>query len=355
MTEPIFDLPTGIVGLGNIGRYHAERLLDLGVPLVGGMDVAPSARERFRDHYGVTVYDDHEALYDQVEAVVITTPNKFHETYAVDAFKRNVHVLLEKPLAHRLDSAERIAEAARRAESYCLVGFNNRFANAVQVLKSRIERGELGKVTHIEANYVRRRGVPGRGSWFTRQSVAGGGALIDLGVHAIDLALYLQGYPPIHEVTGVTRAEFGARDDYAYLEMWGTDTGPEGFDVDDSASAFVRCGEDRSISLEVAWATNRPETHEFVVDGTKAAATFDLETHDLTLYSARRTGPDHLEDTTIHTRQNDTHTDEQRAFFRRIDRGEPDLESVEHALDVQRIVDAIYRSAESGSTVAVDG
>ncbi|MFC4246239.1 Gfo/Idh/MocA family protein [Natribaculum luteum] len=351
MTTDRTDVRTGIVGLGNIGQYHAERLVDLGVPLVGGMDVSAEARRRFATRYGVDVYEDHDDLFDAVDAVVVTTPNKFHEEYAVDALERGLHVLLEKPLAHNLESAQRIAHAAADANATCMVGFNNRFSNAVQIVKNQIDRGELGRVTHLEANYVRRRGVPGRGSWFTRRAIAGGGALIDLGVHAIDLALYLLGYPDIQEVSGVTRSEFGPREDYAYLEMWGEDAGPDGFDVDDSSSAFVRCAGDRTISLETAWATNRPANHEFVVRGTDAAARFDLLENDLTIYSASTVGPDHLEDTTIQTRQNDTHTDEQRAFFDAIVTGRDVGESVEHALAVQRIIDAIYRSSEEGVSV----
>lgn len=352
MTPDRTDIKTGIVGLGNIGQYHAERLLELGVPLVGGMDVAPAARKRFERRYDVDVYDDYEELYDVAEAIVITTPNKFHEQYAVAAFEDDLHVLLEKPLAHTLESAERIAEAATESSGVTMIGFNNRFANTVQIVKNRIDGGELGTVQHLEANYVRRRGIPGRGSWFTRRAIAGGGALIDLGVHAIDLSLYLLGYPAVEEVSGVARGEFGYRDEYAYLDMWGTDSGPNEFDVDDSASAFIRCDRNQTISLEVAWATNRPENHEFVVRGTEAAARFDLLENDLSVHSASKIGPDHFEDTSITTRQNDTHSDEQAAFFDAITTG-GDLENcVEQALEVQRIINAIYRSSDNENTIS---
>ncbi len=165
-------------------------------------------------------------------------------------------------------------------------------------------------------------------------------------VHAVDLALYLLDYPDVEEVVGVTRSDFGSREEYTYLEMWGDDAGPAGFDVDDSASAFVRCGDDRTISLEVAWATNRPSTHEFVARGTESAARFDLLDGDLRLYSVGTEPPHHLEDTTIETRQNDTHRAEQRAFFADIAAGRNDHESVDQALSVQRVISAIYDSSE---------
>jgi len=85
MTSNRADIETGIVGLGNIGQYHAERLVELGVTLAGGMDIAAEARTRFARRYDVDVYDEHHELYDAVDAVIITTPNKYHEEYAVDA------------------------------------------------------------------------------------------------------------------------------------------------------------------------------------------------------------------------------------------------------------------------------
>ncbi|MBZ6496679.1 Gfo/Idh/MocA family protein [Natrinema longum] len=355
MTSDRSDIETGIVGLGNIGQYHAERLVDLGVTLTGGMDIAPEARTRFARRYDVDVYDDHHELYDAIDAVIITTPNRYHEEYAIDAFERDLHVLLEKPLGHSIDSAERIAEAAATSDGYAMVGFNNRFANTVQILSHRIDRGELGDLSHVEANYVRRRGIPGRGSWFTRQQIAGGGALIDLGVHAIDLSLYLLGYPDVEEVSGVVRSEFGSSEDYAYLDMWADDAGPDGFDVDDSASAFIRCGGNRTISLEVAWATNRPATHEFVVRGTDAAARFDLLEGGLSIHSASTVGSDHLEDMAIETSQNDTHSDEQRTFFDRIVDDAEHGNSVQEALEVQRVINGIYRSSKDGHTIGIDG
>jgi predicted dehydrogenase len=354
MTLARTDIRAGIVGLGNIGRYHAERLREHDVSLVGGMDVAAEARTRFGRRYDVDVYDDHHEFYETVDAVIITTPNKYHEEYAVDALERGIHVLLEKPLAHSLESAERIAAAAADSDAHCLVGFNNRFANTVQIIKNRIERGEVGEVNHIEANYVRRRGIPGRGSWFTRRQIAGGGSLIDLGVHAIDLSLFFLDYPDVAEVTGVTRSEFGGLEEYAYLDMWGDDAGPAGFDVDDSASAFIRTADGRTVSLEVAWATNRPENNEFVIHGTKSAAVFDLLGGELSFHAASNVGPDHLEDTSIESHQNDTHSEEQRAFFDAIAAGEHGSESVEQALTVQRVIDGIYRSSDCGRTVRIE-
>ncbi|CQR49494.1 MULTISPECIES: Gfo/Idh/MocA family protein [Haloferax] len=345
----------GIVGLGNIGHHHADRLVDLGATLVGGLDIMADARRRFAEKYDVNTYEEKSELFEAVDAVIITTPNRFHEEYAVAALDAGLDVLLEKPLAHSLESAERIAEAAEEADGFCMVGFNNRFANPVEVVRHHYEEGRLGDVTHVEANYVRRRGIPGRGSWFTSKEVAGGGSLIDIGVHAIDLALYFLDFPEVVEVSGVTRSEFGDRDDYTFVEMWGEDVGPEAFDVDDSASAFIRTDEGTTISLEVAWATNRPTNDEFFLRGTEGGVRFDRASHDLQFYEDGVGGGNHLSTTDVVTQDNDTHKTEQEAFLAAVAEGEhPGRNTVEQGLAVQRVIDAIYRSSETGKAVRLD-
>ncbi|QWC20652.1 Gfo/Idh/MocA family oxidoreductase [Halorubrum sp. 2020YC2] len=354
MTHPN-DVAVGIVGLGGIGSHHATKLVERGANLVGGMDIDADARERFHEEFDLPVHADEAALYDDCDAVLVTTPNRFHEEYATAALATGLDVLLEKPLAHTLESAERIAAAARDADGFCTVGFNNRFAEPVRVIKHHQDEGRFGETAHVEANYVRRRGVPGRGSWFTSADVAGGGALIDIGVHAVDLALHFLDHPEVVEVTGETRSEFGGRDDYAYVDMWGDDAGPEGFDVDDSASAFVRTEDGSTVSLEVAWATNRPPTNEFVVRGTEAGATFDRGSGDLTIHEAGVGGGHHLSDATVETREADSHAAEQAAFLEAVAAGEaPQINTVEEGLRVQRVIDAIYRSSETGAAVRLD-
>ncbi len=344
----------GIIGLGNIGHYHADRLVDLGAELAGGVDVSPDARDRFAEKFGVDTFEDAGRLFDMADAVIVTTPNRFHEEYAVAALDAGLDVLLEKPLANNLESAERIAEAAESADGFCMVGFNNRFANPVEVIKHYQREGKFGDVSHVEANFIRRRGIPGRGSWFTTKDISGGGALIDIGVHAIDLALYFLDFPEVVEVSGITRSQFGGRDDYAFVDMWGHDVGPEGFDVDDSASAYIRTADGTTVSLEVAWAANRPANNEFFIRGTEGGVHYDRGTQDLSLFESSVGGSNHLSETNIETQSNDTHKSEQRAFLAAVENGDPpSRNTVEQALEVQRVIDAIYRSSEEGRAVSL--
>ncbi len=349
MVRPI---QTGIVGLGTIGQYHADQLTSLAaqhdVALSGGMDIAASARKQFGKMFDVPTFDSHEALYDHVDAAIITTPNRYHEEYTLAAFEADLDVLIEKPLAHTTESAQRITRAARDNDPTCRVGFHNRVANPVEVLVDYLRSGRFGDVYHIEANYLRRRGIPGRGSWFTSEATAGGGALVDIGAHAIDLALYLLEFPEVTDVSGVTRSVFGDRSEYTYLDMHGTE-GDGSFDVDDSASAFIRCGDDTTISLDVAWAANRPPDTTFVVHGTEAGAQLDLHSGELTIFETAASGAPHFSDSTITTREDNAHRTEQLRFLDAIAGSDSSLATPNQALTTQRVLEAIYRSSDGGT------
>ncbi len=350
MSEP--PVSVGIVGLGGIASLHAEHLHDHSAELVGGVDIDDHARREFAEEWSVPTHDDLDAIVDDIDALLVTTPNRYHEAYATAALDAGLDVLVEKPLAHSRDSAERIADAAADAAGFCMVGFNYRFAAPVDVLTAYRDDGRFGEINHVEANYVRRRGIPGRGSWFTDEETAGGGALIDIGVHAIDLALSFLDFPDVVEVSATTRAEFGTREDYSYMHMWGDDEGADAFDVEDSASAFIRTADGATVSLEVAWATNRPRTDEYVVRGTDAGAIYDRKSQELTLYETRTDGAEHFTETAIETPDRNSHAAELDYFLDHV-AGDtpPERNTVEEALAVQRVIDAIYRSAEEQQAV----
>lgn len=345
----------GIVGLGGIGSYHADCLeRQAGAELVAGMDVDPEARQSFGHDYGIDTYDDAEALFERVDAVIITTPNAFHEEYAVGALEAGLSVLVEKPLAHTLDSAERIAEAAADAPGVCMVGFHNRFNADVEAVLSYRDDDFFGEIEHVETSYIRRRGIPGQGTWFTDADISGGGALIDLGVHSIDLALYACGFPEVVEVSGVTRSNFGTREDYVDVAGWGVEEGV--FSVEDSVTAQLRTAGDTTISVDIAWASNRENEKSLRIRGTDGGAFLDLK-GETTLYESSPAGVDHHRTTTVEVGEDTPsgHEAEQAAFLDAVREGRPpDRNTVEQALTVQRIVDAIYRSSEEGRAVRLD-
>lgn len=347
-----------IAGLGTIAEHHADSVVELGHNLVAGIDIDQEAREGFAGAYDARTYAtfDEMASDADVDALVVTTPNRFHEEYAVAGLDAGLDVLVEKPLAHAVASAERIAAAADRAEGFCMVGFNYRFAPGASIIDAYRREGRFGDVRHIEANYVRQRGVPSRGSWITNRNLAGGGALVDIGVHAVDLALYFLGFPEPTEVLGSVRSEFGCRDDYTYVDTWRSETGTGGFDVEDSATAFVQFANGATLSLDVAWAANRPPNDELVIRGTEAGATFDRRTGDLTVHGADQTGVPHLRETRVETRDVETHRRQDEVFLDAVAAGAaPSTNTVDEALVVQRVLDAVYRSATEGRAVQLTG
>ncbi|ELY43444.1 Gfo/Idh/MocA family protein [Natronorubrum sulfidifaciens] len=354
------DIGVGIVGLGGMGHLHAQSLTELGADVVAGADLVDAQRQRFADEFGATTYETHNGLVadDAVDAVIVTTPNRFHEPITVDALEAGCDVLVEKPLAHSLESAERIAQTAATTGGICMVGFHNRHAASMAMFDEYHARGRFGELTHIEANYVRRRGVPGPGSWFTDPELAGGGALLDIGVHALDLALYALEFPEITEVSGVARTTFGHEEEYADPDGFGDnwDAENERYEVDDSVSAFIRTAEGQTISLEAAWATNREESMDFRIRGTEGGAQFDIGDTELEILETGTAGGDHYADVTLTGDSSLTgYTEQDAQFLEAVATGSPpETNTLEEALTVQRVIDAIYRSSETGRATTLE-
>ena len=150
--------------------------------------------------YGVQdLYTSWEELVarDDLDIVSIGAPNHLHAPIAIAALEGGRHVLCEKPLARNGAEAQRIVDAAREADRAVHIAFTQRERGDVQALKRHVDEGNLGRIYHAKATWMRRNGIPGMGGWFTSKELAGGGPLIDLGVHMVDMALYLMGEPEV--------------------------------------------------------------------------------------------------------------------------------------------------------------
>jgi len=348
-------LVVGILGLGSHGIHYADLITELGHEVMGA-DADPQVREEFAEQFDAETYERPEDLFDaDIDAVTISTPTKFHEAVATQALEAGHHVFLEKPLADSLEGAERIVETAERTGNICMLGFYHRFRNHCDVLKSYIDEGTIGDLIHIDAKYVRRRGVPGRGTWYTSKKLAGGGALMDIGCHLLDLLLYFSDWPDIQEVIATSRSDFGNREDYAYLYMWGDDDEAKMYDVEDSVRAFIKFESGMTASIEVAWAANVPNEHSYRIEGTSAGAELSIKdvpyeegnTANLELYETQSGGDSHLIDSTVTCNDNEGYDAELQTFVDAIESDErPEKNNVEQALQVQRVVDQIYRAAE---------
>ncbi|WP_226483325.1 Gfo/Idh/MocA family protein [Natrinema amylolyticum] len=351
-------LTVGLVGLGTHGTNHVKILDELGHDVLG-VDADTAAREAFQERRGATTFESLEELYERdPDAIIISAPNKFHETTAIDALEAGHDVLLEKPLAHDLESAECIADVANRTGNICMVGYHHRYRNVCQVAKSYIEDGYLGEVTHIDARFVRRRGVPGRGTWYTSKDIAGGGALMDVGAHLLDLLLFWTDWPTITDAMATVRSDFGQHDDYSYLHMWGEDDRGKMYDVEDSVTAFCEFDSGMTASIQVAWAANMESSHSYRIQGTEAGMTVDItntlrevepevdQRNDLRLYEARSGRRDHFVDSEIIVSSNDPYRDELETFLDAVRSDErPAMTNVDQALAVQRAIDRLYRTS----------
>ena len=350
----------GVVGLGTHGTNHAEILTGMGHEVFGA-DTNPKSRREFQKRFDTTTYDSPSDLFQSgIDAAVISTPNKFHEPTATEAMDVGLDVLLEKPLAHTLESAERIHEAAIETGHICMVGFHHRYRNACQLVKEYIDEGYFGEITHIDAKFIRRRGVPGRGTWYTSEDIAGGGAMIDIGAHLMDMLLYFSGWAEIDEVMATKRSDFGQHGDYAYIEMWGEDDEAKMYDVEDSVTAACTFEHGMTANIEVAWAANTNSSHSYKLRGTEAGAHVDIvEPHreqvegvterrnQLELFEVRKACVDHYVDSEVVVPDNDPYAAQLETFIDAVVAGErPPTTNVDEALRVQRAVDRVYREGK---------
>ncbi len=350
----------GFVGLGWMGRRHAQHVVDLGHEVVGGADVVSSTRERFAGDFDVPVFDGYDGLLDATEpdAVVIATPNAFHAGPTIAALERDTAVLVEKPLSDTLEDAREVAAVAEDAEATAMVGFHNRFSSSMRMLDDYRLSGALGDIVHVEAEYIRRRGIPNVNSWFTDVSLAGGGALIDLGVHTIDFAMAVAGFPEPKSVSGKTVRLYADRPDYVDPEDWSHwgGIGGETIDAEDGATALIRCENDVTISIEIAWARDRPASEDVYIQGTDGGAHCKLGGDTITIYGASGAGTDHYVDSEmVDPSSPPNYKEEMDYFLRTVATGEELVtNTVDEALTVQEIVHGIYESSETGTEYRFD-
>ena len=211
-----------------------------------------------------------------LDAVDICTPNYLHSIIAVDALNHGLHVFCEKPDAVNVEEALKMKNAAEKNDRVLMVMRNNRYAPDSQYLKKYIEDGKLGEIYAGRCGWQRRRGIPGKGGWFTTKEQSGGGPLIDLGVHMIDLAMWLMGNPTPVTVSGSTYRKFADNDVSDSVNSNFGDKNAEGtFDVEDLAMGFIRFDNGACLQIEFSWASNIEKENIFVeLRGTKAGASW---------------------------------------------------------------------------------
>lgn len=204
-------LKIAIIGTGYIAHYHARALQMLpGVELAVAVDSQLDNAKKFAEEYKIReTATDAMALVDRtdISAVLILTPNKFHAPYAIEFLNRGKDVFLEKPMAMNASEGEQIIEVSNRSGQLVMVGHMWRFDIEVDYIKSIVDSGRLGKIVKTKGYGIHENWGPS--GWFTQKELAGGGALADMGVHAIDTVRYILGDPEPFSVYAAIDTQYG--------------------------------------------------------------------------------------------------------------------------------------------------
>ncbi len=258
-------LRIGIVGCGGIANgKHMPSLSRLDtVELVAFCDIVEDKAEKARAEYGVegaSVYTDYEKLLadTSIDVVHVCTPNDSHAAVAIASLEAGKHVMSEKPMAKRATDARRMAETAAKTGKKLTVGYQSRHRPDSQYLKQAVVRGDLGEIYYAKAHAIRRRAVPTWGV-FLDEEKQGGGPLIDIGTHALDLTLWLMDNYEPKLVVGTTYHKLSQRENAA--NAWGP-WDPKKFTVEDSAFGFITMKNGATITLEASWALNTLQVDE---------------------------------------------------------------------------------------------
>ncbi|GAE04500.1 myo-inositol 2-dehydrogenase 1 [Paenibacillus sp. JCM 10914] len=271
-------LKIGIIGCGGIanGKHMPSLKKQAQAELVAFCDIVEERAQKAAAEYGVEgakVYTDfRELLQDgSIDVIHVCTPNDSHSEITVASLESGKHVMCEKPMAKTVAEAKAMLEAAERTGKKLTVGYNNRFRDDSMYLKGICEEGELGEIYYGKALAIRRRAVPTWGV-FLDEEKQGGGPLIDIGTHALDLTLWLMDNYKPKSVLGSTFHKLGHRENAANaFGPWD----PKEFKVEDSAFGFITMENGATIVLESSWALNVVEIGEAkaVLAGTEGGAT----------------------------------------------------------------------------------
>ena len=338
-----------VIGCGNIANnaHIPAYKKNSEVNVTYFCDILPErAQQAVKAYGGGKAVTDYRQLLDsgEVDAVSICTPNHLHAEIAIAFLRAGKDVLCEKPAARTYAEALEMQRVARETGRLLLIGVCNRFNTSVNRIKAMIDAGELGEVYHVYVSFRSHRSIPGLGGAFTTKAIAGGGALIDWGVHFLDIVMYCCGDPRPRTVTGEAFCRLGRNiGEYVYTDMWAGPPVPDGaYDVEDSVTAFIRT-DGPTITLNGAWAQNIGENEMFIdFIGDKAGIRLQYGA-GFTVYSAKdgvllKTQPSFVMENHYENEIND--------FVRCIRTKKPNAASIDKAVITSRIMQAIYESSD---------
>lgn len=341
----------GIIGAGGITEAHLEAIKEEPrAEVVAIADISSEiAAHRAKRHGIPHVYTDYETMLKETDtdAIIVCVPNYLHADATIASLAAGKHLLCEKPMAMDAEQAEEMIVAAKKADKILMVAQNNRFRSDAQQVKAWLNEGKLGDIYHAKTGWVRRNGIPGWGSWFTQKEFAGGGPLIDIGVHMLDLTLWLLDYPKPVSVLGQTYSQFGPKK--RGLSEWGKIDDHGKFDVEDMAVAMITFESGLSLTLDASWASHIEEENVFLkLYGQEGGASLRLMENQFKVFHEWN-GVTATTDLTPKSEKERVNLF--RNFIDAIEGKAEILCKPEQALYINRLIEAIYVSAQKGEAV----
>ena len=335
-------LKVALIGSGQIARTShipAYKEMD-NVEIVGVSDVNEKAAESLAREFNIPFYSaSHKELLEKCkpDAVSVCVPNKFHYPIVIDALNSGCHVMCEKPPAITAKEAEEMARVSKEKSLILTYDFHFRHGVNVSLMKKKIDKNEFGKVYFSRVKWLRRAGVPGWGN-FINKDIQGGGPLIDIGAHMLDLALYLLDYPEISYVCATTSNLIGTTSDTGFMGKWD----PKKYTVEDGVFGMIFFKDGSSLQLESTFALNMKEKDLRSVEifGEKLGGSlFPLE-----IYQGEQ--GDYSNISYPQTDIKDLHTVAINNFINSCLGKEELLVTAEQGAYIQKVIQALYKSAE---------
>lgn len=337
-----------IIGSGQVVRStHLPNLMLLKdeVQVAGIADIQIEKAYSLASQYGIpAVNADYRDLVNQIhpDAALIAVPNRFHAETSMNLLNLGVNVFCEKPPAINGYEARRMEQAAIDNGKLLTYGFHFRQSNDVAFVNHMIQLEKFGKIYHLNLKWLRRRGIPGWGS-FTNKDIQGGGPLIDIGIHLLDLALYFLDFNKPKVVLATKSDLIGHMGGHGSMGDWqGKD-----FSVEDSLFAFIRFENNSSIAISTSFAINAEQANDrqMTLYGEKLGA----ELFPLKLFG--ECYDRQVSSSVVSDEEEDLHLKSLRNFVRAVEGREPILVTANQGTQLQLLVDAIYESAEKGEAV----
>lgn len=348
-------LNVGIIGAGGISECHTEGYKNLdNVKITAVCDINEQRAKAYAEKYNIPhVFTDYREMLkmDELDAVSVTTWNNGHAPISIAAMKAGKHVLCEKPLALNAAQAQQMVDTAKETGKILMVGFVRRFEDNVKCLKKSIESGHFGKVYYVKTGYIRKWGNPG--GWFSDKKRSGGGPVIDLGVHVIDLVRYINGKPKPVSVMASTFNYLGMKPNIKGISRYCSQDYDDYNDVEDAATALIKFDNGMTLSFETSWVLYVKNPHNYLdIYGEKAGAQLEptLEYYEEKDGYLVETKP------SIEPQKNkfqQVFNAEIQHFVDCVVNKTPCINTGEDGVEIMKIIDAIYESSRTGHEVII--